>query len=134
VNLLIHSQTVDKLGRTARRTVETHIKNAFSKPRVATAVRRMTAILNFVQDLRKSRYYIIFSLPLTEFFPEAPIRSTAEKPPLEVKQVGPETMSPLPELGKQQRDGRQHSSPVSPPSTSVKVPFSFKDLVTDTGP
>jgi hypothetical protein len=50
----MYSQAVDKLGRTARRTVETHIKNAFSKPRVATAVRRMTAILNFVQDPRKS--------------------------------------------------------------------------------
>lgn len=95
----------------------------------------MTAILNFVQDLRKSRYSIfMIILSLTELFPEAPIRSTAEKPPLEVKQVGPETTSPLPELAKQQGDRRQDNSPVSPRITSVKVPFSFKDLVTDTGP
>ncbi|EDR08684.1 uncharacterized protein LACBIDRAFT_326903 [Laccaria bicolor S238N-H82] len=42
---------VDKVGRTARRTVDTHIKNALSKPRVATTLRRMTAMFNFVPDL-----------------------------------------------------------------------------------
>jgi hypothetical protein len=130
---LIHSQAVDKLGRTARRTVETHIKNAFSKPRVATAVRRMTAILNFVPDLRKCESQTISSLRVTEIIPKAPVRSTAEKPPLEVKQVGPETTSPLSHLG-EQREERHDSSPVSPRTTSVKVPFLFKDLVTETGP
>ncbi|KAF8962773.1 hypothetical protein BDZ97DRAFT_2020814, partial [Flammula alnicola] len=35
-------KAVDKLGRTARRTIDTHVKNALSKPRVATAIRRMT--------------------------------------------------------------------------------------------
>jgi len=85
-------QAVDKLGRTARRTVETHIKNAFSKPRVATAIRRMTAILNFVPDC-------------------PPVISTAEKPPLEVKQLEPETRSPFPQLGEQQREARHDSSP-----------------------
>ena len=59
---LMHFQAVDKVGRTARRTMETHIKNAFSKPRVATAVRRMAALLNFVPDLRKCRYQSIPSL------------------------------------------------------------------------
>lgn len=46
-------QAVDKVGRTARRTVDTHIKNAVSKPRVASTVRRMTAMFNFTPDLRK---------------------------------------------------------------------------------
>lgn len=44
-------KAVDKIGRTARRTVDTHIKNALSKPRVATTLRRMTAMFNFVPDL-----------------------------------------------------------------------------------
>lgn len=41
------------MGRTARRTVDTHIRNAMSKPLVATALRRMTAMFNFIPDLRK---------------------------------------------------------------------------------
>ncbi|TFK40297.1 hypothetical protein BDQ12DRAFT_680680 [Crucibulum laeve] len=44
-------KAVDKVGRTARRTVDTHMKNALSKPRFATTVRRMTAMFNFLPDL-----------------------------------------------------------------------------------
>jgi len=43
-------KAVDKVGRTARRTIDTHIKNVFSKPRIATAMRRMTAMFNFSPD------------------------------------------------------------------------------------
>jgi len=85
-------KAVDKLGRTARRAVETHIKNAFSKPRVATAVRRMTAIFNSVPEL-------------------PPVKSTTEKPLLEVKQVETETMNPFLHLGKQQPEERHEKSP-----------------------
>jgi hypothetical protein len=45
-------KAVDKIGRTARRTVDTHIKNVLSKPRVATTMRRMSAMFNFSADLR----------------------------------------------------------------------------------
>lgn len=45
-------QAVDKVGRTARRTVDTHIKNVLSKPHIATTIRRMTAMFNFLPDLR----------------------------------------------------------------------------------
>lgn len=45
-------KAVDKIGRTARRTIDTHIKNVLSKPRVATTMRRMTAMFNFSADLR----------------------------------------------------------------------------------
>ncbi|KAH7928084.1 hypothetical protein BV22DRAFT_1149218 [Leucogyrophana mollusca] len=44
-------KATDKVGRTARRTVDTHIRNAMSKPRVATTLRRMTALFNFIPDL-----------------------------------------------------------------------------------
>ncbi|KAI6155021.1 hypothetical protein BKA82DRAFT_306865 [Pisolithus tinctorius] len=46
-------KAIDKIGRTARRTVDTHIKNAMSKPRLATTLRRMTAVFNFISDLPK---------------------------------------------------------------------------------
>ncbi|KAI6042979.1 hypothetical protein EDC04DRAFT_2563379, partial [Pisolithus marmoratus] len=47
-------KAIDKIGRIARRTVDTHIKNALSKPRLATTLRRMTAVFNFISDLRGS--------------------------------------------------------------------------------
>lgn len=45
------TKAVDKVGRTARRNVDTHIKNAISKPRIATVLRRITAMFNFASDL-----------------------------------------------------------------------------------
>ncbi|KDR76312.1 hypothetical protein GALMADRAFT_247681 [Galerina marginata CBS 339.88] len=69
-------KTVDKLGRTARRTVDNHIKNALSKPRVATSIRRMTAMFNFVPEL-------------------PPIASISEKPLLEVEETRRAEMSLL---------------------------------------
>ncbi|KAF7796621.1 hypothetical protein EIP86_007803 [Pleurotus ostreatoroseus] len=44
-------KAVDKVGRTARRTVDTHVKHAISRPRVASTLRRMTAMFNFLPDL-----------------------------------------------------------------------------------
>ena len=45
-------QAIDKIARTARRTVDTHVKNALSKPRLATTIRRITAVFNFISDAR----------------------------------------------------------------------------------
>ncbi|KAK0500514.1 hypothetical protein EDD18DRAFT_1150352 [Armillaria luteobubalina] len=45
------TKVVDKVGRTARRNVDIHIKNAISKPRMATVLRRITAMFNFALDL-----------------------------------------------------------------------------------
>ncbi|KAK0485166.1 hypothetical protein IW261DRAFT_884949 [Armillaria novae-zelandiae] len=45
------TKVVDKVGRTARRNVDIHIKNAISKPRIATVLRRITAMFSFVSDL-----------------------------------------------------------------------------------
>ncbi|KAF9565236.1 hypothetical protein CPC08DRAFT_815535 [Agrocybe pediades] len=60
-------KAVDKLGRTARRTVDNHVKNALSKPKVASAIQRMTAMFNFMPDLSS-------------------VTSTAEKPLLELEE------------------------------------------------
>ncbi|KAJ7127057.1 hypothetical protein C8R44DRAFT_780313 [Mycena epipterygia] len=72
-------KAVDKLGRTARRSVDTHLKNALAKPRVATALQRTTAVFNFIPDL-------------------PPILVTAERPELQaqVVQGKPRELSPVP--------------------------------------
>lgn len=44
-------KAVDKMARTARRTVDTHVRHAISKPRLATTLRRMTAMFNFIPEL-----------------------------------------------------------------------------------
>jgi len=49
----LHPQALDKVGRTARRTPGMHARNAISRPRLATAIRRMTAMLNFLVELRE---------------------------------------------------------------------------------
>ncbi|KAF9468141.1 hypothetical protein BDZ94DRAFT_845739 [Collybia nuda] len=67
-------KAIDKVGRTARRTVDIHIKNAISKPRVATTLRRMTAMFNFISDL-------------------PPVASIVEKPDLQPEAVAPKSMA-----------------------------------------
>ncbi|KAJ7170607.1 hypothetical protein C8R43DRAFT_56586 [Mycena crocata] len=74
-------KAVDKVGRTARRSVDTHVKNAMAKPRVATALRRITAMFNFIPEL-------------------PPILVNAEKPELQAQTVQAKTrklsLSPIP--------------------------------------
>ncbi|KAJ6505942.1 hypothetical protein DFH09DRAFT_284337 [Mycena vulgaris] len=72
-------KAVDKLGRTARRSVDTHVKNAMAKPRLATALRRITAMFHFIPDL-------------------PPILASVEKPELQaqVVQAKPREPSPIP--------------------------------------
>ncbi|RDB25908.1 hypothetical protein Hypma_006495 [Hypsizygus marmoreus] len=69
-------KAVDKVGRIARRTVDTHIKNAISKPRVASTLRRMTAMFNFITDL-------------------PPVISTAERPDLQVAKIAQRSKTPV---------------------------------------
>ncbi|KAF9450328.1 hypothetical protein P691DRAFT_798218 [Macrolepiota fuliginosa MF-IS2] len=66
---------VDKIGRTARRAIDTHIKNALAKPRISTILRRMTAMFGSLHDLPS-------------------IISTAEEPSLQV----PSTPKASPDL------------------------------------
>lgn len=47
-------KAIDKAGRTGRRAVDTHVKHALSRPRLATTMRRMSAVFNFLTDLRMS--------------------------------------------------------------------------------
>ncbi|EKM78712.1 hypothetical protein AGABI1DRAFT_121142 [Agaricus bisporus var. burnettii JB137-S8] len=63
---------VDRIGRTARRSIDTHIKNSLSKPRISTILRRMTAVLNSLHELPG-------------------IISTAEEPDLRVQRAPTQT-------------------------------------------
>ncbi|KAH9009188.1 hypothetical protein EDB84DRAFT_1571392 [Lactarius hengduanensis] len=40
-------KTVDRIGRTARRSVDTHIRNIFTQPRISTSLRRVSALFAF---------------------------------------------------------------------------------------
>jgi len=42
---------IDKTGRTGRRAVDTHVKHAISRPRLATTMRRMSAVFSFLPEL-----------------------------------------------------------------------------------
>ncbi|KAJ3998958.1 hypothetical protein F5050DRAFT_1798131 [Lentinula boryana] len=46
-------KAIDGVGRAARRSIDTHIKNVISKPRMNTSIRRMTALYNLCDHLRK---------------------------------------------------------------------------------
>ncbi|EPT05644.1 hypothetical protein FOMPIDRAFT_1155488 [Fomitopsis schrenkii] len=65
-------KAIDKVGRTARRTADTHVKHAVSRPRAATTLRRMTAVFNFTPDL-------------------PPIVSEAPKPDLRLPSIRPKS-------------------------------------------
>lgn len=46
-------QAVDKMTRTARRSMDTHVRHAMSRPKNATTLRRITAMLNQTATLRE---------------------------------------------------------------------------------
>lgn len=86
-------KAVDKVGRTARRATDNHVKIALTKPRVATMLRRITALFNFVPNL-------------------PPIFSTAEKPDLKPKPV--ESSPPI----QRQENSRPNASAKKAPASA----------------
>ncbi|THH07062.1 hypothetical protein EW145_g3644 [Phellinidium pouzarii] len=40
-------KTVDKIGRTARRSVDIHVKHTFARPRIATTLQRVSSLFGF---------------------------------------------------------------------------------------
>ncbi|KAI0925975.1 hypothetical protein AcW1_008260 [Taiwanofungus camphoratus] len=79
-------KAVDKIGRTARRTMDTHVKHAISRPRVATTLRRMTAMFNFSPDLP----VITSNADTPEFsLPSVPRESRVQSAPLLSTSPGP---------------------------------------------
>ncbi|KAJ7593072.1 hypothetical protein C8J56DRAFT_489945 [Mycena floridula] len=70
-------KAIDKVGRSGRRSADTHIRNAMSKPRFATSLSRMTAMFNLIPDLPS-------------------VKSVAESPELEAQMQVPKPRSPSP--------------------------------------
>lgn len=91
-------KAVDKAGRAGRRTVDNHVKHAISRPRLATTMRRMSAVFNFLPDL-------------------PPIISKVEPPELHVPAIRPK--SPLPTGAPSLSRSRRSVSPG--PSTKASV-------------
>ncbi|KAH9481445.1 hypothetical protein JR316_0005971 [Psilocybe cubensis] len=78
--------SVGKLGQTARRATSNHIRTALSKPRVATAIRRMTALFNFIPDLSTFNHiFTLYSENAYLIFSTEPITSIADKPLLKIE-------------------------------------------------
>jgi hypothetical protein len=62
---VIHvQQATDKIARTARRSIDTHVKHALSKPRVVTTLTRMTAMFNFISDLCAQQFQTVVGVAL----------------------------------------------------------------------
>ncbi|KAI0649273.1 hypothetical protein C8Q79DRAFT_1065569 [Trametes meyenii] len=72
-------KSTDRVGRIARRTVDTHVKGTLSKPLVATTLRRMSAVLNLAPD--PPRIVANVQAPdLTPPSPPAPARAAPQPP------------------------------------------------------
>lgn len=84
-------KTVDKVGRTARRTLGTHTRNAVGRPRVSTTLRRMTALFNFdtslpsiVSNAEKPKLDALSPPPELQLLPE-PVLPRSMTPPHQVR-------------------------------------------------
>ncbi|KAF8623689.1 hypothetical protein AX17_007387 [Amanita inopinata Kibby_2008] len=108
-------KAVDRLGRTARRSVDTHIRNVLSKPRMATAIRRMTAIFNFVSELPA----IFSTAEKPNLEGEARIKPSRPKTPIKRRTASPEAAS------------RSHQSPLQEKKRIQEVPV---DSATESEP
>ncbi|KAF8896262.1 hypothetical protein BD779DRAFT_572865 [Infundibulicybe gibba] len=73
-------KAVDKVGRTARRMIDTHLKNTISKPRVASSLRRMTAMLNSLPDL-PAIFTAVEKPTLQAEFPHSKDQRRSDTPP-----------------------------------------------------
>ncbi|CDO77382.1 hypothetical protein BN946_scf184835.g4 [Trametes cinnabarina] len=110
-------KSADRLGRIARRTVDTHVKNTLSKPIVATTLRRMGAVLNFVPDPPR----IVIDAPTLDLRPPRPPAPLppASAPPLH-RDVSPLLLENSSAKGSQKKATAQRV-PSLPPLDSDSV-------------
>ncbi|KAF8625543.1 hypothetical protein AX15_005310 [Amanita polypyramis BW_CC] len=100
-------KVVDRVGRTARRTIDTHIKHAISMPRVATTIRRMTSIFNFASELPA----VVSTAEKPSLDPETRIKPSRKQKPTKRRSISPITVhtprrqspAPLPEQRESQK-------------------------------
>ncbi|KAI0064747.1 hypothetical protein BV25DRAFT_1775557, partial [Artomyces pyxidatus] len=101
-------KAIDKVGRTARRSIDTHIKNAIMRPRVSTTLCRLTALFDFSTNLPS-------------------VKNEATKPELKLPSPGSSATTELPELYHRTRADAPTSSRVN--STNASKLSSPKPLV-----
>ncbi|KAF8986582.1 hypothetical protein BDQ17DRAFT_1259470, partial [Cyathus striatus] len=68
-------KAVDKAGQAARRALDTHTKNALSKPRVAKTLSRMAAMFNFIPELRERIFFKKSQMLIDSIFPSPQLLS-----------------------------------------------------------
>ncbi|KIL64480.1 hypothetical protein M378DRAFT_186730 [Amanita muscaria Koide BX008] len=124
-------KAVDRMGRTARRTVDTHIKHALSKPRMATTIRRVSAMFNFALDPPS-----IFSAAETPSLEPEPRERSRFQTPNKASRThlqSPSRQSPSP--GKQElQDVQMDSATESEPEESPEKKNSPARAKTSTSP
>ncbi|KAK0469835.1 uncharacterized protein EV420DRAFT_1258748, partial [Desarmillaria tabescens] len=107
------TKAVDKLGRTARRNVDIHIKNAISKPRIATVLRRITAMFSFASELP-----IILTSAEKPDFEALPPPSSKQTPEPQGRQS---THTPSPPIIVENKSLRNKGKPISPEQSEADV-------------
>ncbi|KAI0714461.1 hypothetical protein C8T65DRAFT_644403 [Cerioporus squamosus] len=131
-------KSVDKVGRTARRTLDTHVRNALSKPVLATTLRRITAMFNFVPDLPR----IVADSKVPDLKPPSPptaSRARATTPPEQAapaRSSSPEWPSPARGLRAESKTKAKPASQAKHPSRvpSKPTPSAADDSVTEEEP
>ncbi|KAL1740414.1 hypothetical protein HDZ31DRAFT_47552, partial [Schizophyllum fasciatum] len=100
-------KALDKVARSARRTPDTHVRNAIAKPRTATCLRRMGAMLAFLPDPLRDAEKPDLTLPDDEL----PRDSLREGPPRRAPPSSERDASPPPAKQFPPRSTRREASP-----------------------
>jgi len=99
------------MGRTAKRSADIHLRNAMSRPRVATTIRRVTSVLNSISDIPAINFTAEkpdLHLPISQRAPELPESSRPVSPAL----FPPKDVETI---------QRSASPPIDPPDQKVIV-------------
>ncbi|PCH42269.1 hypothetical protein WOLCODRAFT_143949 [Wolfiporia cocos MD-104 SS10] len=105
-------RAADRIGRTARRTLDTHLRHAMSKPQVTTTLQRLTALFNFVPRIPP----ITSEVEVPNFVvPHVPPTSQAlsESP----EQSSPKRSRPMSLLAEQRTESQSPNVSKLPPSS-----------------
>ncbi|KAF8206505.1 hypothetical protein K438DRAFT_1963533 [Mycena galopus ATCC 62051] len=118
-------KAVDKVGRTARRSVDTHVKNAMAKPRVATALRRITAMFNFEPNLPPIQLSVERPELQAQVVQERPRELSLRPSPVPFKRRSPppDPISPAP--------SKTLTLPSKERTPSPKIPVTAEDSATE---
>ncbi|KAJ7650367.1 hypothetical protein FB45DRAFT_819589 [Roridomyces roridus] len=130
-------KAVDKLGRTTRRSVDTHIKKAMAKPRVATALRRITAMFNSIPELPPILVTVETPELVLQQVPAHTRELSPPPPPAKIKSVSPDPIvipskqpsPPVPQNPDPEDSATEDSSEDEAPSCSRERQGSSRSVI-----